>query len=118
VTAISVSIAGMSVTGQAGDLEACLAHDIAFHTTLLEASGNELFAGLTGVVAEVLSGRTHHRLMPSRPEPAAIRLHGDVAEAVAAHDAPRAAEAMRAILAEARAAMEQAYEADAVTAQG
>jgi DNA-binding FadR family transcriptional regulator len=115
---LTAAVIGMSVTGQAGDLEAYLAHDIRFHTTLLEASGNELFAGLTDVVAEVLSGRTHHHLMPTRPEPAAIRLHGDVAEAVAARDAPRAAEAMRAILAEALAAMEQAYDADAVTVEG
>jgi DNA-binding FadR family transcriptional regulator len=115
---LTAAVIGMSVTGQAGDLEAYLAHDIRFHTTLLLASGNELFAGLTEVVAEVLAGRTHHHLMPSRPEPAAIRLHGDVAEAVAARDAPRAAEAMRAILAEALAAMEQAYDADAVTVEG
>jgi DNA-binding FadR family transcriptional regulator len=109
---LTAAVIGMSVTGQAGDLEAYLAHDIAFHTALLEASGNELFAGLTDVVAEVLSGRTHHRLMPSRPEPAAIRLHGDVAEAVAAGDARAAEAAMRAILAEALEAMEQATASD------
>jgi DNA-binding FadR family transcriptional regulator len=71
-----------------------------------------MFAALTDVVAEVLSGRTHHDLMPSRPEPAAIRLHGDVAEAVSAVDATRAEAAMRAILAEAQEAMEQAYTPD------
>jgi len=110
---LTAAVIGMSVTGQAGDLEAYLAADIRFHTVLLEASGNELFAGLTDVVAEVLAGRTHHHLMPSRPEPAAIRLHGDVAEAVAAGDGPRAEAGMRAILAEALQAMEQAYAADA-----
>ena len=108
------AVIGMSVTGQAGDLEAYLAADIRFHTALLEASGNELFASLTDVVAEVLAGRTHHDLMPSRPEPAAIRLHGDVAEAVAGGDAARAEAAMRAILAEALQAMEQAYTPGAV----
>jgi DNA-binding FadR family transcriptional regulator len=50
--------------------------------------------------------------MPSRPEPTAIRLHGDVAEAVAARDAGRAETAMREILAEAMDAMEQATSAD------
>jgi DNA-binding FadR family transcriptional regulator len=107
------AVIGMSVTGQAGDLEGYLAADIRFHTALLEASGNELFAGLTDVVAEVLAGRTHHHLMPSRPEPAAIRLHGDVAEAVAAGDGSRAEAAMRAILAEALEAMEQAHTPEA-----
>ncbi len=103
---LTAAVIGMSVTGQAGDLKAYLEHDIRFHRTLLEASGNEMFAGLTDVVAEVLAGRTHHHLMPSRPEPAAIRLHGDVAEAVASGDAARAENGMRAILAEAMEAME------------
>lgn len=110
--ALTAAVIGMSVTGQSGDLEAYLAHDIAFHRTLLEASGNELFAGLTDVVEAVLAGRTHHHLMPSRPEPTAIRLHGDVAEAVSARDAVRAEAAMREILAEAMEAMEMATAAD------
>jgi DNA-binding FadR family transcriptional regulator len=115
---LTAAVIGMSVTGQTGDLEAYLAHDIAFHRVLLEASGNELFAGLTDVVAEVLAGRTHHQLMPSRPEPAAIRLHGDVAEAVSARDPVRAEAAMREILAEAMEAMEQATASDEQEAIG
>jgi hypothetical protein len=51
-----------------------------------------LFAGLTDVVASVLAGRTHHHLMPSRPEPAAIRLHVDVAEAMEAMEQATAAD--------------------------
>jgi DNA-binding FadR family transcriptional regulator len=109
---LTAAVIGMSVTGQAGDLETYLDHDIRFHRTLLQASGNELFAALTDVVAEVLAGRTHHHLMPSRPEPAAIRLHGDVAEAVSAGDAARAETAMREILTEAQEAMEQAFPED------
>lgn len=115
---LTAAVIAMSVTGQSGDLEAYLAADIRFHTALLEASGNELFAGMTDVVAEVLAGRTQHHLMPSRPEPVAIRLHGDVAEAVAAGDGTRAETAMRAILAEALGAMEQAYAADPPAAGG
>ena len=74
-----------------------------------------MFAGLTDVVASVLAGRTHHHLMPSRPEPAAIRLHVDVAEAVCARDAAWEEVAMREILAE---AMEQATAADEKDARG
>jgi DNA-binding FadR family transcriptional regulator len=95
----------MSVQAKAGDLEAYLEADVAFHRTLLQASGNEMLAALTTVVAEVLAGRTHHDLMPAQPNPVAIRLHGDVASAVQAGDADAAATAMRAIIDEATTAM-------------
>jgi DNA-binding FadR family transcriptional regulator len=103
------AVQGMATTGGAGDLTAYLAHDVAFHRALLESSGNEMFAGLAPVVAEVLAGRTLHRLMPARPEPTAIRLHGDVAEAVVARDAVGAERAMRAIVDEAQQAMQAAF---------
>ncbi|MGD9532052.1 MAG: FadR/GntR family transcriptional regulator, partial [Pseudonocardia sp.] len=99
------AVMDMAVHGRAGDLEAYLQADVRFHATLLAASGNEMLAALSGVVAEVLSGRTRHDLMPARPEPLAIRLHGAVAEAVQAGDAVAAEAAMRAILDEASAAM-------------
>ena len=95
----------MSVQAKAGDLEAYLEADVAFHRTLLQASGNEMLAALTTVVAEVLAGRTHHDLMPAEPNPVAIRLHGDVAAAVQAGDADAAASAMRAIIDEAASAI-------------
>ena len=107
--ALTGAVIGMSVTGQSGDLQAYLSHDITFHRVLLEASGNDMFASLSGVVAEVLAGRTEHHLMPKRPEPAAIRLHGDVAEAVASGDSARAEQAMRDIVTEAWQAMERAF---------
>ncbi|SFK74887.1 FCD domain-containing protein [Streptosporangium canum] len=95
----------MAVHGRSGDLEAYLAADILFHRTLLEASGNEMLGALTGVVAEVLTGRTHHHLMPTRPEPAAIRWHAEVAQAVQSGDAAAAEHAMRNIVDEATRAM-------------
>jgi DNA-binding FadR family transcriptional regulator len=105
---LTQAVIGMSVTGRQGDLEAYLQHDIAFHCTLLTASGNDMFVALASVVSEVLAGRTHHDLMPTVPEPAAVRLHGDVAEAVASGDAPRAERAMRSIVAESQEAIEAA----------
>lgn len=99
------AVVDMAVHGRTGDLEAYLEADVRFHATLLAASGNEMLAALSGTVAEVLAGRTRHDLMPARPEPVAIRLHGDVAEAVQAGDAAAAQAAMRAILDEAGAAM-------------
>jgi DNA-binding FadR family transcriptional regulator len=95
----------MAVHGKSGDLEAYLVADVIFHRTLLEASGNEMLAALTNVVAEVLAGRTHHDLMPARPEPAAIRWHAEVAQAVQSGDAEAAERAMRDIVDEATRAM-------------
>lgn len=97
----------MAMTGhaRAGDLEAYLVADQEFHRTLLVASGNEMLAALGDLVAEVLSGRTHHGLMPSTPNPVAIRLHGDVAQAVLGRDPAGAEQAMRAIVEEATDAM-------------
>lgn len=99
------AVMDMAVHGRSGDQEAYLAADIRFHSTLLTASGNEMLAALSGVIAEVLTGRTHHHLMPATPNPAAIRLHGDVAQAIQSGDAPAAEKAMRDIITEATAAM-------------
>jgi DNA-binding FadR family transcriptional regulator len=76
-----------------------------FHQTLLEASGNEMFRALNGVVAEVLTGRTHHGMMPAAPNPAAIELHDEVARAIRMRDEIAAERAMRAIIDEAASAV-------------
>ncbi|MBX5485267.1 MAG: FCD domain-containing protein, partial [Mycolicibacterium hassiacum] len=76
-----------------------------FHRTLLEASGNEMLRALSGVVDEVLTGRTHHGLMPARPNPAAIELHDEVARAIRMRDEAAAEKAMRAIIDEAASAV-------------
>ena len=99
------AVMDMAVHGRAGDLQPYLEADILFHRTLLEASGNEMLAALADVVAEVLSGRTLHGLMPATPEPGAIRLHADVAQAVQARDADAAHRAMSEIITEAAGAM-------------
>ncbi|MGA5703480.1 FadR/GntR family transcriptional regulator [Peterkaempfera bronchialis] len=102
---LTAAVIGMSVTAKRGDLDAYLEHDIAFHRTILEASGNDMFSDLSQVVAEVLAGRTHHNLMPTEPETAAIRLHGDVAEAIQLARPHEAETAMRAIVVESIEAM-------------
>ena len=98
----------MAVHAKSGDLEAYLRADQLFHATLLAASGNEMLAALGDVVGEVLAGRTHHDLMPTTPNPMAVRLHGDVAEAVQSGDGAAAATAMQAIIAEATEALRDA----------
>lgn len=103
---LAASASDMSFHGRAGDLEAYLEADTTFHRTLLEASDNEMLRSLGDVVAEVLAGRTHHHLMPARPNPEAIALHDDVARAVRLGDSAAAEEAMRLIITEAAAAMQ------------
>ncbi|GAB2918134.1 FadR/GntR family transcriptional regulator [Streptomyces mayteni] len=71
-------------------LDAYLVHDIAFHRAVLRASGNEMFARLGDVVSEVLSARTRHQVMFDDPDPAAVTLHVQVAEAIRARDPARA----------------------------
>ncbi|MFE6868085.1 FadR/GntR family transcriptional regulator [Kitasatospora sp. NPDC057692] len=88
----------LTMTARAADLETFLQHDIEFHATVLRASRNEMFAHLRETVGAVLTGRTEYHLMPHQPEPYAIRLHREVAEAVCAGDPERAEQAMRTIV--------------------
>ncbi len=81
---------GMVATSRGRRLEEYLVHDVAFHRVVLDASGNEMFARLGDVVAEILAGRTHHDVMFEDPDPAAVTLHVRVAEAVREGDADRA----------------------------
>lgn len=103
--ALASAAIAMDTHGRHGDLDAFLAADVLFHRTLLEATGNEMLASLVAVVTEVLSGRTHHHLMPARPKTEAVALHEAVARAVRDGDPAAAEAAMRAIIDEATAAL-------------
>jgi DNA-binding FadR family transcriptional regulator len=81
---------GMVAHSRGHQLEGYLVHDVAFHRVILTASGNEMFARLSDVVAETLTGRTEHEVMFEDPDPAAVTLHVQVAEAIRARDAERA----------------------------
>jgi DNA-binding FadR family transcriptional regulator len=102
---MAAAVSDMVVHGRSGDLDAYLLADKIFHQTLLEASGNEMFRALNGVVSEVLTGRTHHGMMPAVPNPAAIELHDQVARAIRLRDEEAAERAMRAIIDEATSAV-------------
>jgi DNA-binding FadR family transcriptional regulator len=78
--------------GHKGDVARFLELDIQFHSLLLSGSGNEMFANLMGQVAETLTGRTVHGLMPDHPHEAALQWHVDLAEAIARGDAATARE--------------------------
>ncbi|EST37966.1 GntR family transcriptional regulator [Streptomycetaceae bacterium MP113-05] len=81
---------GMVATSRGQQLDGYLVHDIAFHRVVLRASRNEMFARLGDVVAAVLTGRTEHDVMFTDPDPAAVTLHVQVAEAVRTGDPDRA----------------------------
>jgi DNA-binding FadR family transcriptional regulator len=106
---MAAAVSDMVVNGRSGDLDAYLLADKIFHQTLLEASGNEMFRALNGVVAEVLTGRTHHGMMPALPNPAAIELHDQVARAIRLRDEEAAERAMRAIIDEAASAVTEEF---------
>lgn len=104
---MAAAVSDMVVHGRSGDLDSYLLADKVFHRTLLEASGNEMFRALNAVVAEVLAGRTHHGMMPERPNTAAIALHDEVARAIRLRDEDAAEQAMRSIIDEAASAVSE-----------
>ncbi|RNL87566.1 FadR/GntR family transcriptional regulator [Halostreptopolyspora alba] len=102
----------MTAAGQEGDQDSFLRLDIEFHRRILRLSGNEMFVGLTGVVAEVLTGRTEYHLMPRPPRAEALRLHAHVAEAIRDGLPDVAQAAMRSIVGEVDEALSEAAEPD------
>ena len=109
---MAAAVSDMVVHGRNGDLSAYLEADVRFHRTLLEATGNEMMRALGDVVAEVLSGRTHHGLMPAEPNTVAIDLHDDVARAVRQGDPAAAQTAMSAIISEAARAVAEEFDGE------
>jgi DNA-binding FadR family transcriptional regulator len=97
--------ARMRELGEAGRLAEFMDLDIEFHSRLLRGCGNEMFAALTDVVAEVLRGRTEHGLMPPHPEEEALSAHEAVAAAVRDGDPAAAEDAMARVVNEVRRAL-------------
>lgn len=103
---LTESAINMVANSDNADGEDYLNADIQFHQTLMLASGNCMLAALGNVIASMLTGRTRHNLMPTMADASALRLHGDVAAFIRKHDGQAAEEAMRAIINEARSAIE------------
>lgn len=77
-----------------GASEEYLKADVAFHTLLLDASGNELFAALGPTISEVLRGRMRVGDTPAWPTPHSLANHEEIALAIMqerAEDAERLA---------------------------
>jgi DNA-binding FadR family transcriptional regulator len=84
--------------GQRGDQEEFLRLDVEFHAAVLKASGNAMFSQLQNLVAEVLTGRSEHGLMPHLPHHEALQLHVDVASSIQRGEAGAAHAAMSRIV--------------------
>ena len=97
--------AAIRAKGATGNVASYLDDDIAFHSLVLEASHNDTFKALTGIVAEVLSGRARLTGRVQVPQPEALELHERVAGAIAAGDAAAAESSMRDLVAEVRGAL-------------
>lgn len=95
----------MRRAGEAGLLDEYLELDISFHTLVLRASGNELFAAMADVVAIVLRGRTEQGLMPSQPAETSLAAHEAVAEAIFRGDSAAARMGMHQVIDEVREAL-------------
>jgi DNA-binding FadR family transcriptional regulator len=94
-----VGIAGqLWRAGKEGNADEFLKVDLAFHSLILEMSGNEMFAQLHHLVDEVLVGRTQYGLMPRFPAVEALQLHTDIAVAIQSGNADKAAASMLAIM--------------------
>lgn len=110
-----IGLAGrLWAAGREGDSERFLRLDIEFHRIVLASSGNEMFLKLHGLVAEVLSGRTHYGMMPKYPHQEALQLHVDVAGAIQRSDAETAHDTMLRIMQRAMAEMRELWSAEGV----
>lgn len=69
-----------------GDSPAYLDADIAYHSLLLCAGGNPLFAHLASPITEILRGRAVRGLTPGIPQVGTLEAHVATARAIAAHD--------------------------------
>ncbi|MFD2456788.1 FadR/GntR family transcriptional regulator [Corynebacterium mendelii] len=83
-----------------GDSHEFLMADIEFHTLILKASRNEMFAALAPTVAAVLDGRTQLGMQPAHPVKEALERHAALAESINRGDKAAAEMHSRALLTE------------------
>lgn len=90
---------GITSAGLAADGPSFLAHDLAFHQLILEASGNEMFASLSRIEPEVFDAYAAESASLDDPEvDPSQHLHVTIAEAIAAGEAGAAESATREML--------------------
>ncbi|MFJ4210861.1 FadR/GntR family transcriptional regulator [Paenarthrobacter sp. NPDC089675] len=88
----------MEQSGSSRQLELFMEQDVAFHTTLLHASRNEMFIALTEPITEALTGRHRSSLMPQEPLASVRDHHRRLAQAIFARRGDEARVAANEIL--------------------
>lgn len=109
------TVARLRVNAEAGRLERHLDADLDFHTQILEASGNEIFRSLGGMVREVLIARRRQGLIKEQQTLHAIERHERVAAAIIDADPDAAEAAMHDLLAEVRLELSAREDVDTTT---
>lgn len=82
----------------AGNSDEFLEADTTFHAMVLEASRNEMFARLAAPIIDMMQGRTTYGMLPDQMSMDTMRLHIDLADAIARGDGPTAEETSRRLL--------------------
>ncbi|WP_019148980.1 FadR/GntR family transcriptional regulator [Timonella senegalensis] len=86
--------ARMREAGTAGNQTLFADLDIEFHSEILRACGNDMFACLDSAIAEVIRGRTEHGFMPKHPSESTLDRHERVAHAIASGNSDEARSVM------------------------
>lgn len=102
VAALMQDCEQMDAAGRRGDHEEFTAADINFHARLLTASGNLLFQQFVGPFGAVLHARQDLATLPDRIDPTTIRMHTEVARAIASRDTVKAEQRARELIESAR----------------
>ena len=95
----------MRVNAAAGRTERHLEADLAFHTQILAATHNELYASMADLVREVLVARRRAGLIHQQDVPAALAQHELVTDMIIAGDERGAETAMHELLSEVRSSL-------------
>jgi DNA-binding FadR family transcriptional regulator len=83
-----------------------LVADLAFHETILAITHNQFFAALTPAVDALLRVSFRFSVKSRASAQSSLPLHGNVVEAIAAHDADAAEKAIRLLIGSARSDVE------------
>ncbi|WP_175934546.1 FadR/GntR family transcriptional regulator [Corynebacterium sp. Marseille-P4321] len=82
----------------AGYTEPFLEADTTFHALILQASRNEMFSRLAAPIIDMMHGRTTYGMLPEKMSMETMRLHINLAEAIAQGDGRTAEETSRSLL--------------------
>lgn len=89
----------VELAGQdAGNSEAFQEADLEFHALMIEASDNEMFIALTQPILDIMSGRSIYGIMPDDPHVDTMKIHLDLAQAIADGEPDAAEDASRRLL--------------------